>query len=237
MAEETIRFYAWGQAAEDKTSSPISAAKSIAPYWKALPKFHGAHDEEKVRNKTAEHGKLHLGLKNCMPFFDAMTAGYQYLLHTDLYVNLENGVPNVTYNSDLEPFGIRPQFEMPTPHGHYNVHFSWQMWWGISTPPGWSCLITHPLNRYDLPFTTATGIADFDKYPMPGNLSFHIKDNFEGIIKAGTPIFSIIPIKRAEWTSEIDQELFKTGSFLSKEKQTMAYGNYTKNYREPKEYK
>jgi hypothetical protein len=237
MGEETIRFYAWGPDAEKHTIPPISAEKSVAPYWKDLPRFHGEGDEEAVRNKTAKHGKLQLGLKNCMPFFDAMTSGYQYRLHTNLYVNRENGEPKVTYNSTLDPFGIRPIFEMPTPHGHYNIHFSWQMWWGIATPPGWSCLITHPLNRYDLPFTTVTGIADFDKYPMPGNISFHIKDNFEGIIESGTPIFSIIPIKRAEWTSKIDPELLEAGQFLAHEKQGLAYGNYTKNYREAKVYK
>lgn len=231
---EIIKFYPWGTGV-----NPLihSAAKEVAPYWKELPRFHGKDDAEKIRNGTAEHGKIHMGLKNCMPYFDAMTAGYHYQLHTDIYITKINDKnADASWTHELFPLTIRPSFEMPTPHGHYDTHFSWQMHWGISLPAGWSALVTHPLNRYDLPFTTTSGIADFDTYPMPGNISFHIKDNFEGVIRAGTPIFTILPIKRETWVSEVDINAGIEGHRLAEEKKTMVYGNYKKNYRQEKRY-
>ena len=61
--------------------------------------------------------------------------------------------------------------------------------------------ITHPSHRYDLPFTTINGFVDTDLYPNRLVLPFFIKDGFEGIIKEGTPIAQIIPIKRDNWKS------------------------------------
>src|SRR5215475_8103617 len=36
--------------------------------------------------------------------------------------------------------------------------------WTIEAPEGYAVLLTHPLNRVDLPFTTLTGIVDCDRY-------------------------------------------------------------------------
>ena len=36
----------------------------------------------------------------------------------------------------------------------------------IELPPGYSLLVTHPINREDLPFTTLTGLVDVDLYSM-----------------------------------------------------------------------
>jgi hypothetical protein len=45
---------------------------------------------------------------------------------------------------------------------------------------------------------------------MPkGNLPFFIKEGFEGIIKAGTPIFQIIPFMREQWTMELNENLLE----------------------------
>jgi hypothetical protein len=57
------------------------------------------------------------------------------------------------------------------------------------------------LNRFDLPFTTTSGIMDSDSYSTSGNLPFFIKKGFTGVIPAGTPIAQLIPIKRTSWTS------------------------------------
>ena len=39
-------------------------------------------------------------------------------------------------------------------------------------------------------------------YEAAGNYPFLLKDNFSGIIPAGTPLFQIIPFKRDNWKSE-----------------------------------
>jgi hypothetical protein len=36
--------------------------------------------------------------------------------------------------------------------------------WIIEAPDGYAVLFTHPFNRFDLPFTTLTGLVDCDRY-------------------------------------------------------------------------
>lgn len=233
MADNIIQFYPWGDSSK-KLIPPTAAKKNIAPYWKDMPSYHGKNDAELVRKGIANRRNVFLSLKHCMPYFDAMIAGYHYILHADIEVKLdENGLPKLSWQSEVDPAGDRVLKEMPVPHGHYEAHFGWQMYWGIQMPHGYSAMITHPVNRYDLPFTTVSGIVDFDVYPLPGNVSFHIKDNFKGVIEAGTPIMSIIPIKREDWRSEInnDPDFFQRKLALTLEKEEVNMGHYKKGYR------
>jgi len=190
MDSKIIKFYPWGPGHEN-TSQPLPAKKNIAPYWKDMPLFHGDGDEHRVKEGTANRKNVFLSLKHCMPYFDAMISGYHYVLHTDIIVKKnDSGLPVLSWDSIHEPAADRILKEMPVPEGHYEAHFGWQMYWGIEMPEGYSALIIHPINRYDLPFTTVAGLVDYDVYPLPGNVSFHIKNGFEGVIKAGTPIMS-----------------------------------------------
>ena len=91
--------------------------------------------------------------------------------------------------------------KIPRPAGHMPNHLAWRGVWGFKTPRNWSVLVTHPLNRSDLPFTTTSGIMDADKYSTSGNIPFFIKEDFTGMIPAGTPIAQLIPIKRENWKS------------------------------------
>ena len=233
MDGNVIQFYPWGPGVKEIAPPPDLSKNNLPDYWKDMPRFHGESDYEKFKDGTADRKNVFLSMKHCMPYYDALTMGYHYLLHTDLFVSLENGVPKLSWDSTMDPVGDRSLKEMPTPHGHYNAHFGWQMYWGIQMPEGWSGLITHPINRYDLPFTTVSGLADYDVYPLPGNVSFHIKDNFAGVIKAGTPIFSIIPIKRENWSFVIneDTDFFKEKIDLISEKESVPMGHYKKKYR------
>jgi hypothetical protein len=42
---------------------------------------------------------------------------------------------------------------------------------------------------------------DSDQYSTSGNIPFFIKEDFSGVIPAGTPFAQIIPIKRDSWTA------------------------------------
>lgn len=237
---EKMIFYSWGQPAVDHTLPPKTAQKEIAKYWKDLPAYHNPDAKKLIDESKGTRFNLHQSLKHCMPYFDAMTMAYHYLLHTDItVVRMQNNFADIKHNSPISPVSPRQLKEMPTPHGHYDAHWSWQMYWGIKPPAGYSVLVTHPLNRYDLPFTTTSGLADYDVYPMPGNVSFHIKDNFEGVIPAGTPIMSLIPIKRENWESEIitSEEFYQEMFKFQIEKEQFPMAHYKKNYRVDKDYK
>ena len=74
--------------------------------------------------------------------------------------------------------------------------------WTIKTPPGYSSLITQPFNNINYPhpqIKTFTGLVNTDTYFNPVTYFFHVKAPFTGIIKKGTPLVQVVPIKREEW--------------------------------------
>ena len=233
---QEINFIPWDDYSFEITDPIISASKNIPEYWKKMDRFLNNNNKLRIGDNRNQKGSVNLGLKHCMPYWDAMTAGYHYVLFCDIEVRKENGISVVNWRSNLDPLQIRGTAEIPTPINHYNVHYSWNMYWGIKTPPRWSVLITHPLNRPDLPFTTVSGIVDYDKIMHPGNISFHIKENFEGIIPKGTPIFQIIPIKRENWKSKIKQDLSQKIRSGHDKKLNKFFGYYKKFEREDKVY-
>lgn len=154
-----------------------------------------------------EKGVEHAGLKKCVPYLDAMISGYAIVTPTDIFVSKnEDGSLKLGWNgTDVSANFImeRPKASgetMPRPEHHYPNHLVFSGFWGVKTPRGWSLLFTHPLNRQDLPFTTLSGIVDSDKFSASGNIPFFIKEDFTGVIPAGTPIVQLIPIKRAKWS-------------------------------------
>jgi hypothetical protein len=73
--------------------------------------------------------------------------------------------------------------------------------WTIQAPEGYSLLFTHPANRFDLPFTTLTGLVDCDRYhDVPINFPAHWHNqDFSGVLPKGTPVAQCIPVKRKSW--------------------------------------
>jgi hypothetical protein len=93
---------------------------------------------------------------------------------------------------------------MPISNSFYEIEFVWQRPWSIVLPENMSAIVTHPLNRVDLPFITLSGVIDFDKsiHAPIGNIPFFIKKDFVGTIPKGTPMFQILPFERREWISK-----------------------------------
>jgi len=172
------------------------------PAKKFLPEWYKKSETDFI----APNGELAAGLKRCVPFLDSMISGYMLVTPVDIFVSRnEDDTLNIGWNStDLLSNFIaeRPKDSgehMPRPIAHYPNHLAFRGIWGFKTPRGWSILVTHPLNRHDLPFTTTSGIMDSDKYSTSGNVPFFIKEDFTGVIPAGTPFAQLIPIKRASW--------------------------------------
>lgn len=155
------------------------------------------------------------GLKTCAPFLDAMLVGYTLVTPFDIFIGeTEDGSHNIRWNGPNEWsdfIGERPKqlgSTIPRPAGHSPNGLVWSSKWGWKTPRGWSTLVTHPYNRYDLPFSTLSGVIDSDKFIANGNLPFFIKEGFVGVIPAGTPYAQIIPFKRHAWKKIPDFGLY-----------------------------
>lgn len=154
------------------------------------------------------------GLKTCAPFLDAMLTGYSLVTPFDIFIGRkDDGSIDIRWNGPdhwKDFIGERPKelaAKVPRPSGHAPNGLTWSSRWGFKTPRGWSVMVTHPLNRHDLPFTTLSGVIDSDKFIAHGNMPFFIKENFVGVIPAGTPYAQIIPFKRKSWKKIADYGL------------------------------
>lgn len=143
-------------------------------------------------------------IKKCIPFLDSLTSGYMLYSHTDVIWDKNSkqfiSQSNLQFNSDH--FLLQTE-DIVLPKEYDSQPHKWINYWHIKTPPGYSTLFIHPANREDLPFRTIGGIVDTDTHPLPVNFPFFLREDFHGIIKAGTPIIQAIPFKRDSWSMEI----------------------------------
>lgn len=201
VRQNTFVSQPWGGSTEINIPAPAPSSRYVPEWYNKSERWIRA-DGPKIENYGANHG-----LKHCVPFLEVMTSGYTLELWTDIQVSLkEDNEPYFNWMSQPDPMMIRDQDSgslVPRPAGHHPLHLAWVGQWGIKLPKGYSYLLTHPANQFDLPFTTLSGIVDGDSFFAAGLIPFFIKEGFEGIIKAGTPIAQIYPFKRDEWKSEL----------------------------------
>ncbi len=227
-----ITFFAPAAYAET-TLAPVPAIDNLPDWWKDRPLYQ-VHDDFSKLNVSSNMGadSAAISIKHCMPFFDAITGGYHYLLTTDITVKKTDNPnkPEISWDANApRPIEMRGHLEIPVPSGCYPIHFVWDMRWGTKLPDGWSLLITHPIGRYDLPFFTMTAIQDADRWSSSNIVTFFLRKDFEGVIKAGTPIISFLPIKRANWEMKIDHSLHNDGVWDLERKRNYLYGFYKKH--------
>ena len=205
---------------------PIVPTKNVVPDW--------YKNISPLNVSSIKSFPVSLNIKACIPFLDTLTSGYIIPLPMDIAVKIdENGSSVITWpDSSIDIIGLRDGSEAPgmeTPRGFQSTHFVWKTMVAIKLPKGYSCLVTHPLNRHDLPFITLSGIIDADSIFHEGNIPFFIKKDFEGLIKAGTQILQIIPFKRENWILRSTPGLFKIGNVNGTKSFYNTFGWYKKN--------
>lgn len=215
-------------AAEIELGQPIPV-KNLLPKWYKEAETTYIIDSENISLEDGEQ-ELHEGLKTCAPFLDTMLNGYCVVTPFDIFVKRnDDGSLDIKWNAPegWEQFiSERPKESgatMPRPAGHAPNHLVWSSRWGVRSPKGYSVLLTHPLNRHDLPFTTSSGIIDSDKFYANGNIPFFIKEDFTGVIPKGTPFIQFIPIKRKSWKMIINRglkEKMHLQSLIARKKET-----------------
>lgn len=209
-------------------------ARVYTPDWyKQAGKFTGG------QTKPSLFGGTNRGLKLCVPFLDALVSGYVVELWMDLEVRQSPEGPQFAWVEQPDVLTKResdPSYTLPTPAGHNSTHYAWLNPYIFKTPPGYSLLISHPFNRFDLPFTTLTGVVDADNVMMHGKLPFFLKEGFEGIIPAGTPLFQVLPFKRDDWKVVDAPELETIADKLQWLSARVANGFYKANLWKKKNY-
>jgi hypothetical protein len=179
---------------------PETSKETVKPMLNAVPTWYKEIPRE-VMTVMGEHPSV----KHCIPFLDALTVGYYIGLGQDVYIEQTDNGPSARYSGNTTPVNNRPPGatgKMPAPEGYDEEHLIWVTQAAVKIPEGYSAIYTHPLNRFDLPFITLSGVADGEFVVHGGNVPFHIKKGFEGLIPKGTPIIQIIPFLREDWKSK-----------------------------------
>jgi hypothetical protein len=214
---------------------PIPAVLGLPDWFKALP--------QKAFSETLRDDLL--TIKKCPPVIDAMTFGFLMPLACDL--KIENG--EFTWQRDL-PAGIAPYSRSPidfhdgcqvagTPffdEDRFIIKFN--NFWTIQLPAGYSLLVTHPINRDDLPFSTLTGLVDADLY-CDAFVHFPARwrdSDFNGTLPKGTPIAQCIPMKRETWNERYETITGKAADRLNEIGGAVStgLGIYRRQFRAPK---
>jgi hypothetical protein len=219
--------------------TPIPASKLVPEWYKNLNSYVGGE------KKPDGNGATSATAKRCMPIFDAISAGYIILTHTDLFVSQkpdEDGNLQPYYEwANFSAISFHPKNQLPEHpdgEGHKQSYPKWTNAWGITTPPGYSSLFISPLHR-ETPIIVLPGVVDTDTYKAPVNFPFVLRDpKMNGLIPAGTPIMQVIPIKRDAWQMDIGtQEDFIEQAKATNKIRSLFFDSYKRQYRQPKEYK
>jgi hypothetical protein len=231
-----IKFYPVGGL---NLNPPVTGNSMVPEWYKDTSQFFKSNNMKDfdVQNITGLD-QVSVSIKTCGPTFDAFTSGYYYVLQEDVFVEIdENGIPSLSWDSDVFMLIRTGNLEYPITSAYHPISYAFRMLFGIKADPGTSCLITHPLNRYDLPFLTVSGIVDIDETTSPTDIRFVLKKGFEGKIPKGTPIFQLIPFTRESWEMEIDPSITDDETYENEKRRTMLHSFYQKSLQHKKEYK
>jgi hypothetical protein len=218
---------------EDYQDSIVPSKKLVPDWYKKIPRWKNGvfFDMQTGTNPT---------LKQCIPFLDSLTLGYMITLPYDLYVEDNDGSPQIIVAPGVEyPPKIRNDVAdlNIVPSGHYPVEFVWDYNVSYTFPKGYSAIFTHPFNRHDLPFTTITGVIDGGLVMTAhGNPPFYIKKDFKGLIPQGTPIVQLVPFRQENWKSKKTKGLVDIGKSHAKKTSLVFSGWYKKTFWVRKQY-
>lgn len=245
---KTITFTPINTIAGTIISPPIPASRCLPEWYK--------HQNSIIGDKVLlnELGSPNVTVKKCMPVLDDMTAGYYITLASDLVVSYDNNTHSFSWSLDISGhINTANQNEMLPPliathsteqvshlpiPSEYSVHpFKFNNYYKITTPKGYSCMFRHPSWVFDLPFYTLSGMVDTDAHPVPVNFPFLIRNSWEGIIEAGTPIVQVIPFRRTEWVSEVVGDNNDDGALEYRASTKKILHRYKDNWRSMKLWK
>jgi hypothetical protein len=210
-----------------KEYAPQSAIHFIPEWYKKMESYF-----PKEKNPDSKPT-----IKKCIPFLDAMTAGYIIVSPCDVYVSFKDGEPN--YNStipNLIQFHQRKQGYLHPKANEFQFP-KWSNPWAIKTPKGYSTLFLPPMHNEHERFVILEGIVDTDAYYAPVNFPFVLKTPTEEfMIPAGTPIAQVIPFKREKWQSSFSNDFTEAQNTLTY-LTSRFFDRYKKMFWSRKEYK
>lgn len=172
---------------------PRPAADCVPDWYRALPPI--------LDLDRDDGGRAPGTVRACLPFADALALGWMLPLPFDLSVTRDDADQLVFQWADAVPF--RPVALMhPGQIGGDDGIFSGDLPlkfvnpWRVVLPQGWSAAMLHPLNHFELPFTTFNAVVDCDTHAHAVDIPFRWTGS-AAVLPAGTPIAQIVPFQRS----------------------------------------
>lgn len=201
-----VKFYQYSENTSAYADMPQPSSKFVPDWYK---KQRGSINDEETLSK----GYATATVKKCMPVFDLMTAGYMITMPCDVYLDATNpdkltwSIPASIKQFQADMFSSHDkqqydEYPIDADRQHQTL-FRVMPFWYIKTDPGYSCLFVNPMHRDTSPLFAIPAMVDSDTFISEGHLSFLVDKGFKGIVKKGTPLVQVIPIKRESWSSEI----------------------------------
>ncbi len=177
---------------EGVIAPPVPAKAALPAWFRQLP---GIDSDQLSATNNA------LTIKRCMPFLDAMTAGWVIPLAATVRLEISNGGGEVTAGWEFDR-------TMVSNHGAHQVSghprsprppMKFHNYWTIRTAPGWSVLVMPALNRPSAVVEVLSGVVDTDGYTSPINFPF-VAIGTDGVhtLTQGTPLVQVIPFRRTD---------------------------------------
>ena len=190
MFNKKIIFCAIDEGMLDIWPHPQPASRFIPPEYKNLQRF--------------SDGDLHKNtVKTCIPFLDSMTAGYIIPFDQDYLIDpVESDFSVTPANREHSDFGFHRKTQLPEEWHKTTGENAGKFInkWLIKTPPGYSCLFIHPMNRLEERWKIIEGVVDTDTYINVINFPFILKKrDKQFLIKKGEPMVQVVPFKRESW--------------------------------------
>jgi hypothetical protein len=160
------------------------------------------HIPEWFKNMSTDAGTEGT-LKRCPPFLEAMTAGYIVPAPGDLRLSLDYlGITAVGKYEFLTPCSPVTGSGSPLA-GRALLLFHNP--WTIVTPPDYVCLVTAPINRFEMPLIPLAGIVETGRSQLPVDqpVICMMSPGATFDVPCGAPMIQVIPFRRDEWTSRL----------------------------------
>lgn len=196
FGNDVIEFYTTSDLF-DIIPKPRASQKFLPDWFKGLSTHYEAPNDARDA-----FGNKQMTAKKCMPLLDVMSLGFIIPLAGDTHVRTNQDCSRIEITSPpkfttADFHDVRQVGEQSAPGFPANP-IKWLNPWTIRTAPGWSTLFISPVNHFNPNFTCLGGFVDTDKYPKAVHFpSIWHTPNFDGAIKAGTPLVQVIPIKRS----------------------------------------
>jgi hypothetical protein len=233
-----IEFVALDKYAFEVCPKPFPASQAIPQWWKdASPYVKGPQNPD-GKKIIVENRESNASFKKCTPMLDLLSSGYIVPLWADVQIKNENNLPYISWRVNKEVFEQHNGQEVEVPDGYNSLQFKFLNQWVPKLPKGYSALIIACPGYPNNPFRAMQAIIDYDKTTHALYPPIYVKENFEGIVEKGTPMFQIIPFKRDNWKSKFS--FLEEGELLiniDRDVKATIVNNYVKNFWEKKSYK